>query len=140
MRVGLALGATLAVSAAAAAAQDVADIDYEYLSFRGFAVGVGYLWPDRVENTQSFGVRFDMGYAGPGLRVVPSITYWTSPMQAGEIADLGLAHLQTAIQDGEVHMQIAGRRPCHNETFDRRVDIGIEFFEEAEHLGQGAHL
>lgn len=70
-----------------AAAQDVADIDYEYLSFRGFAVEVGYLWPDRVENTQSYGVRFDMGYAGPGLRVVPSITYWTSPMQSAEIAD-----------------------------------------------------
>lgn len=87
MRVGLSLCAMLAVSAAAAAAQDVADIDYEYLSFRGFAVEVGYLWPDRVESTQSFGVRFDMGYAGPGLRVVPSITYWTSPMQAGEITD-----------------------------------------------------
>lgn len=69
------------------AGQDIADIDYEYLAFRGFAVEVGYIWPDRVENTQSYGIRLDFGYAGPGLRVVPSVTYWTSPMQAAEITD-----------------------------------------------------
>jgi hypothetical protein len=69
------------------AAQDVADIDYEHLSFRGFGLEVGYLWPDRVEHTPSYGVRFDLGYAGPGLRVTPSITYWRSEFQADEILE-----------------------------------------------------
>jgi len=67
--------ATFAVASHQAAAQDIADIDYEYLSFRGIALEFGYLWPDRVEKTESYGLRFDLGYAGTGLRDVPSILY-----------------------------------------------------------------
>jgi hypothetical protein len=71
-----------------AATQDLADLDYENLAFRGFGFDWGYLWPTRVERTASVGMRFDMGYAGPGLRVVPSITYWSSPLRSGEITKL----------------------------------------------------
>lgn len=70
------------------AAQDLADLDYENLAFRGFGFDWGYLWPTRVERTASVGMRFDMGYAGPGLRIVPSLTYWSSPLQRGEIREL----------------------------------------------------
>ncbi len=70
-----------------AAGQDVADIDYEYLAFRGFGLEVGYLWPDRLEPTESFGVRLDMGYAGPGLRVLPSFTYWSTRLERGEVVE-----------------------------------------------------
>ena len=69
------------------AAQDVADIDYEHLAFRGFGLDVGYIWPDRVEPTEAFAVRFDLGYAGPGLRIVPSVTYWNSPLEMGEVEE-----------------------------------------------------
>ena len=68
------------------AAQDVADIDYENLSFRGIGLEVGYLWPDRVEPTESYGIRFDLGYAGPGLRIVPSVGFWRSRLESGEVA------------------------------------------------------
>lgn len=71
-----------------AAAQDIADIDYEHLSFRGIALEAGYMWPDRVEPTQSFGLRFDLGYAGPGLRVTPSVAYWSSRLDPAEIGEL----------------------------------------------------
>lgn len=71
-----------------AAGQDLADLDYEHLAFRGFGFDWGYLWPTRVERTSSVAVRVDMGYAGPGLRIVPSVTYWSSPLQRGEIAEL----------------------------------------------------
>jgi hypothetical protein len=83
----VALGVGLAVIPNAVAAQDIADIDYEHLSFRGFAPEFGYLWPDRVQPTESYGVRFDLGYAGPGLRVVPSIMYWTSPLNDSEVVE-----------------------------------------------------
>ena len=69
-------------------AQDLADLDYESLSFRGFGFDVGYLWPTRVDRTVSLGARFDMGYAGPGLRIVPNITYWSSPLDQKEITQL----------------------------------------------------
>lgn len=68
-------------------AQDIADIDYEHLSFRAVAPEVGYLRPNRIEPTESFGVRVDMGYMGPGLRVTPSITYWSSRWKDAEVAE-----------------------------------------------------
>jgi hypothetical protein len=68
--------------------QDLADLDYEHLAFRGFGFDWGYLWPTRVERTGSIGMRFDMGYAGPGLRIMPSVAYWSSPLQQREITKL----------------------------------------------------
>ena len=68
-------------------AQDIADIDYAHLAFRGFGFDFGYLWPDRVEPTQSYGARFDLGYMGPGIRIVPSIAYWSSDLESSEIAE-----------------------------------------------------
>ncbi len=65
--------------------QEIADIDYEHLSFRGVAPEWGYLWPDRVESTSSYGVRFDLGYMGPGLRITPSLMYWSSRLEQEEV-------------------------------------------------------
>lgn len=78
----------LALSAPAARAQDLADLDYEYLSFRGFGFDAGYLWPTRLDPTYSLGMRIDMGYAGPGLRIVPHATYWSSSLVGSEVAEL----------------------------------------------------
>lgn len=85
-----AVGTVLAAAflSPAAAAQDLADFDYENLAFRGFAPEWGYLWPTRVEPTESYGVRLDLGYLGPGVRIVPSITYWTSAFRASEVREL----------------------------------------------------
>lgn len=82
-----ALTAALAFSAPVRA-QELADFDYENLSFRGFGPEWGYIWPSRVEPTQTLGVRMDLGYLGPGVRIVPSITYWKSDFKAGEIHEL----------------------------------------------------
>lgn len=71
----------------AALAQDVADIDYEYLAFRGFGLDIGYMWPDRLDNAPSFGIRADLGYAGPGLRVLPSLTYWSADLEGDEVLE-----------------------------------------------------
>jgi hypothetical protein len=70
------------------AGQDLADLDYENLGFRGIGIDWGHLWPNRVERAGSVGVRIDMGYAGPGLRIIPTATYWSSPLQGSEIAEL----------------------------------------------------
>lgn len=69
------------------AAQDVADIDYENLSFRGVAPEWGYIWPNRVEEAQTYGVRVDLGYLGPGLRLSPSVMYWSSRLEQGEVTE-----------------------------------------------------
>ena len=36
----------------------------------------------------------DLGYLGPGLRIIPGISYWSSTMKEGEVAEL-----ETKIRD-----------------------------------------
>jgi hypothetical protein len=84
----LVLASATTFVAAPASGQDVADIDYAYLSLRGIAPEFGYFWSDRVEPTQTYGLRVDMGYAGPGLRVTPSLTYWRSRLERAEVDEL----------------------------------------------------
>jgi len=71
-----------------AAGQDLADFDYENLSLRGFGLEWGYIYPTRVDEAQSYGLRLDLGYLGPGLRIVPSVTYWKAPFKASEVVEL----------------------------------------------------
>jgi hypothetical protein len=81
--------ALLAIATAAPiSGQELADFDYENLAFRGLGVEVGYLWPTSVDPTPSYGVRMDLGYLGPGLRVTPGITYWSSRMKRSEVREL----------------------------------------------------
>ena len=83
-----ALTATLVATVAgteSAAAQDLSEYDYENLSFRGIMVESGYLWADNVENTQVFGLKFDLGFLGPGFRLVSGVSYWDSQMATGEL-------------------------------------------------------
>jgi hypothetical protein len=68
--------------------QELADLDYEHLAFRGFGLDWGYLWPTRIDRTGGVALRFDMGYAGPGLRIMPHVGYWSSPLERGEIREL----------------------------------------------------
>ena len=69
----------------AAAAQTLADYDYENLTFRGVGVDYGYVWPNKVESTALYSVRLDLGYLGPGLRIAPTLSYWSSTMKQSEL-------------------------------------------------------
>ena len=87
----MAIAATLAsvvVTSAAPCetrAQELADYDYENLSFRGISFDVGYLYADKVEDTRTLGVRFDLGFLGPGFRIMPGVTYWESTLAQTEV-------------------------------------------------------
>jgi hypothetical protein len=89
-RASVLAGLVLALAAAAppARGQNLEDFDYENLAFRGVGFELGYLWANKVEATPTYGIRMDLGYLGPGLRVTPSLTYWTSRMKVGEVASL----------------------------------------------------
>ena len=116
---------SLTVLCSSLCAQDVAGVSNQNLSLRGVALEYGYLWADRVINTTSYGVRFDLGYAGTGVRVVPSLMYWTSSMNAGEIVGL-----KDRVQD-LVAEQNDGVRPA--------LDLGrIDFTDIA--VGADVHV
>jgi len=81
----LAASVLLLLAPAIGRAQTLEDYDYENLSFRGVGLDVGYIWPTKVTSTPSYGIRVDLGYLGPGLRVVPSLTYWSSELKGEEL-------------------------------------------------------
>jgi len=65
--------------------QGLADFDYENLSFRGVGFETGWVMPTDIKSTNSFGARVDLGYLGPGLRVTPGFSYWSSELDAAEV-------------------------------------------------------
>ncbi len=83
--VALALVALSALSAGSAQGQTLADYDYENLTFRGIGVDVGYIWPSKVQSTTTYGMHLDLGYLGPGIRIMPGLSYWSSTMKASEL-------------------------------------------------------
>lgn len=85
---GWVVALAVATTAAPAAAQDLADFDYENLAFRGIGVELGWISPTRVEGAATLGMRVDLGYLGPGLRVTPTLHYWSSEMKGSEVTEL----------------------------------------------------
>lgn len=73
---------------ALAGAQSLEDYDYENLAFRGLGLDFGAVWPARVQRTWAIGVRADLGYLGPNVRIVPGITYWSSALREGQVTEL----------------------------------------------------
>ncbi|MGQ0816138.1 MAG: hypothetical protein ACT4O1_17045 [Gemmatimonadota bacterium] len=66
-------------------AQTLADYDYENLAFRGVGFDYGYIWPTKVEATATYSVRLDLGFLGPGIRITPTLSYWSSQFRATEV-------------------------------------------------------
>lgn len=78
----------LALGAPGAAAQELADFDYENLQARGVGLFTGFIWPSAVEPTYSIGARMDLGYLGPGVRILPGFTFWSSDYRRSEVVSL----------------------------------------------------
>ena len=71
-----------------AQAQTLEDYDYENLSFRGMGVDYGRIWPNKVESTAMYSARIDLGYLGPGVRIAPSLGFWSSQLRRAELERL----------------------------------------------------
>jgi hypothetical protein len=85
LRARLLFAVVCALLPTAAQAQDLADYDYENLAFRGIGFDWGYIWPTKVEPASMFSVRLDLGYLGPAVRIVPSVSYWSSSFRTAEL-------------------------------------------------------
>lgn len=84
----LLLAAALVGVPALAGAQTLEDYDYENLAFRGVGFEVGQVWPHRAEGALELGIRADLGYLGPNVRIIPGITFWSSSLRSGVVDEL----------------------------------------------------
>lgn len=89
---------------APALAQGLADYDYENLSFRGMGADVGRIWPNKVDATSQYSIRFDLGFLGPAVRIMPTVSYWKSQMKRSELDRLArqLSRLPALLQQNAV--------------------------------------
>lgn len=74
-------------------AQDIADYDYENLRLAGIGLDFGIILPSRVDPTLSLGARADLGFLGPGVRIMPGIQYWSSTLRDAEFQGARLSDL-----------------------------------------------
>ncbi|NLG63944.1 MAG: hypothetical protein GX539_17020 [Candidatus Cloacimonetes bacterium] len=88
MRKLLLFGFLMLTSVSAAQAQTLADYDYENLTFRGFGFDYGYIWPNKVESTDQYSVRLDLGFLGPAVRIATTLSYWSSAFKEPELQRL----------------------------------------------------
>jgi hypothetical protein len=66
-------------------AQELADYDYENLTFRGIGFDYGYIWPSKVQPAPMYSMRLDLGFLGPAVRISPSISYWSSKFRTSQL-------------------------------------------------------
>lgn len=85
---GPAAGAALVVLLApgVARSQSLEEYDYENLGVR--ALGVEAVWVNAkdAKGTIGFGIRADLGYLGPNVRVAPRFAYWKADIEDGAVA------------------------------------------------------
>lgn len=125
--------------------QELSDLDYDKLSFRGLGFEWGKIYPTRVNQTENYGIRIDLGYLGPGLRILPGISYWSSPLTAREIARLegrlaSLVRTQTETPQAIVDLGTVEWRDLSFSVDGQVVwEIPLDFLTFAG-LGVSAHL
>jgi hypothetical protein len=73
------------LAARPASAQDLADYDYENLSFSGVMLDIGHVSGPRIDNTLSWGGRMDLGLLGPGVRATVGFNRWSSFLAESEV-------------------------------------------------------
>ncbi|MDB4949468.1 MAG: hypothetical protein JWM27_2117 [Gemmatimonadetes bacterium] len=58
------------------------------LAFRGVAADAGIIWPLRIESTTILNLRADLGPVSPGVRLVPTLSFWASRFHTSELRRL----------------------------------------------------
>jgi hypothetical protein len=69
----------------AATAQGLSNYDYDNLTFRGIGVDWGRISPNKVNATNLYGLRVDLGFLGPAIRFIPSVSWWKSELKRSEL-------------------------------------------------------
>jgi len=74
--------------AAGVSAQNLAEYDYENLGLQ--AIGVDVVWVNAkdAQGAVGFGLRADLGYLGPHVRVVPRFAFWSADIDDQAVAKL----------------------------------------------------
>lgn len=71
-----------------AAAQNLEEYDYANLGVRALGAEVIYADASQNEGTFGLGAKVDLGFLGPGVRVVPRFGFWTADVEGSDVEEL----------------------------------------------------
>lgn len=80
-----------------APAQGLADYDYMNLGFRGIGGDVSFVDAKSMDETAAVGLRLDLGFLGPQVRVMPRFAFWGADVQDEEVEELA-ARIQELVE------------------------------------------
>lgn len=89
-------------------AQDLADYDYENLRLVGVGIDFGGLAPTLVEPTLTIAARADLGFLGPGVRIMPAIRFWSSELREAGYEDSRVGSLALEVDGHYVWTDYVG--------------------------------
>jgi hypothetical protein len=82
------LGLLLLVGGARLEAQTLEDYDYSNLGFRAFGLEARWVDASQNESTIGVGIRVDLGFLGPYIRVVPRAGWWSAAVNDESVREL----------------------------------------------------
>lgn len=95
----MALGAGISLlSSSPVRGQGLADYDYENLRLRGVGGEIFYVNANGLDATVGFGVRLDLGFLGPKIRMVPRFAFWNTELEQAELDSLA-TKLEDLVQE-----------------------------------------
>ena len=83
-----AVGVIGLAAAQPAAGQNLEEYDYANLGVRAIGAEVLYVKASQNEGTFGLGAKLDLGFLGPGVRVVPRFGFWTADVEGADVEEL----------------------------------------------------
>ena len=84
----IAIGLVALAGARPAIAQNLEEYDYANLGVRAIGAEVIYVSASQNEGTFGLGAKVDLGFLGPGVRVVPRFGFWTADVEGADVDEL----------------------------------------------------
>jgi hypothetical protein len=81
-------GLLLLASSGEVRGQALEDYDYTNLGFKAFGVEATWVDPSQNESTIGVGIRADLGFLGPYIRIVPRAAWWNAEVNDSAVREL----------------------------------------------------
>jgi hypothetical protein len=86
--IAIVTGLLLVSASGAARGQALEDYDYTNLGFKAFGVEATWVDPSQNESTVGVGIRIDLGFLGPYIRIVPRAAWWNAKVTDASVREL----------------------------------------------------
>lgn len=120
-------------------AQSLEDYDYTNLGFKAFGAEATWVNASQNESTVGVGVRVDLGFLGPYIRIVPRGAWWNARVNDSDVRELEQQLEQVSdLPPGSINLGSLERTAwivgadaqwtLHDATFAPYLGVGLELY------------